>query len=241
LLLVIPFRVAQPVFRALFHGLRVHQVVEEGAGVVSLHVTGRHLNALNARAGQFFLWRFLDRERWHEAHPFSLSAAPTDTSLRVTVKALGDFSANLPSVKPGTRVVVEGPFGLFTDEERMRERVALIAGGVGITPIRALLEEMTGNIVLIYRAASAEELIFRRELESLARARGVAMHFVLGDHRDADNAHFLSASHLQALVPDLADREVYLCGPAVMMRLTTRALRRAGVPSRFIHTDTFAF
>jgi predicted ferric reductase len=239
--LIILFRVAQPVVRALWHGLRVEEVREEAPGVVSLRITGRHLLALNARPGQFFLWRFLDRERWHEAHPFSLSAAPDSSSLRITVKALGDYSANLAGIKPGTRVVAEGPFGSFTDEERSREGVALIAGGVGITPIRALLEEMTGNVVVIYRAASEAEVIFRHELEELARARGITLHFVLGDHRVPENAHFMSAAHLTSLVPDLAGREVYLCGPAVMMRLTKRALQRAGVPSRFVHTNNFAF
>jgi predicted ferric reductase len=239
--LVLLFRLGQPLVRAFWHRLRVDEVIEEAPGVVSLRITGTHLPSLNARAGQFFLWRFLDRERWREAHPFSLSAAPDSLSLRITVKALGDFSAGLKSVKPGTRVVIEGPFGQFTDEERSREHVALIAGGVGITPIRALLEEMTGSVVLIYRAVSESDVIFRRELEELARSRGITMHFVLGDHRAPENAHFMSAHHLTAMVPDLATREVYLCGPSVMMRLTKRALQRAGVPSRFIHTDNFAF
>lgn len=239
--LVLLFRVGQPLLRALIHRPRVEEVIEEAPGVVSVRASGKHLNWLNARAGQFFLWRFLDRERWRESHPFSLSAGPDGTSLRITVKALGNFSGNLASVKPGTRVVVEGPFGHFTDEERTRDRVAVIAGGVGITPIRALIEEMTGNIVLIYRAASESEVIFQRELEEIARKRGITLHFVLGDHRVPENAHLMSASHLKELVPDLASREVYLCGPAVMMRLTKRALRRVGVPTRFIHSDNFAF
>lgn len=239
--LVVLFRFGQPLVRTFLHRLRVEEVIEEAPGVVSLRMSGRHLDWLNARAGQFFLWRFLDRERWREAHPFSLSAAPDGSSLRITVKALGDFSGRLGSVKPGTRVMIEGPFGRFTDEERARDRVALIAGGVGITPIRALLEEMTGDIVLIYRAVSESELIFRHELEELARARGITMHLVLGDHREPENGHLMSAGHLKSLVPDLPNREVYLCGPPTMMSLTERAVRRAGVPPRFIHTDRFAF
>jgi predicted ferric reductase len=239
--LVILFRFGQPLMRALIHRLRVEEVMEEAPGVVSLRISGKHLSWLNARAGQFFLWRFLDRERWREAHPFSLSAAPDGSSLRITVKSLGDFSGRLGTITPGTRVMIEGPFGSFTDEARSRDRVALIAGGVGITPIRALLEEMTGNIVLVYRAVSEAELIFRHELEELARARHITMHFVLGDHRHPDNGHLMTSGHLTSLVPDLAKREVYLCGPPTMMRLTGRAVRRAGVPSRFIHTDNFAF
>src|SRR5207249_1860066 len=105
-----------------------------------------------ARAGQFFLWLFLTPGRWWASHPFSLSEAPDGRSLRITVKALGDFTSRIGAIAPGTRVVAEGPFGVFTDSLRRRDGVALIAGGIGITPIRALLEEMGGNIVVVYRA-----------------------------------------------------------------------------------------
>jgi len=242
--LVLLFRVVQPALRGLWHGLRVAEVIPEGPGVVSLRLTGRHLAALNARAGQFFTWRFLDRARWREAHPFSLSAAPDGQSLRLTVKALGDFSGGLAAVTPGTRVLVEGPFGHFTEAARTRDRVALIAGGVGITPIRALLEEMPGrpgDLALIYRATRAEDVLFREELELLARTRGVALHYVVGERRTPGNEHLFSADHLRALLPDLAERDVYLCGPHAMMRATEATARRLGVPRARIHKDDFAF
>jgi len=242
--LVLLFRVAQPALRGLWHGLRVAEVIPEGPGVVSLRITGRHLAAFNARAGQFFTWRFLDRERWREAHPFSLSAAPDGRSLRLTVKSLGDFSGGLAAVKPGTRVLIKGPFGHFTEAARTRDRVALIAGGVGITPIRALLEEMPGrpgDLALIYRATRAEDVLFREELERLARTRGVALHYVVGERRTPGNEHLFSADHLCALLPDLAERDVYLCGPHAMMRATEATVRRLGVPRARIHKDDFAF
>lgn len=240
---VLLFRIAQPALRGLWHDLRVAEVIPEGRGAVSLRITGRHLEALNARAGQFFTWRFLERERWREAHPFSLSAAPDGRSLRITVKSLGDFSSSLATVKPGTRVLAEGPFGSFTDAVRTRDRVALIAGGVGIAPMRALLEEMpgqSGDLALIYRATCQEDLIFRDELERLARTRGVVLHYVVGERRAPGNEHLLSANHLRTLLPDLAEREVYLCGPRGMMHATERAARRLGVPPARIHKDDFA-
>ena len=242
--LVLLFRVAQPVLRGLWHDLRVAEVIPEGPGVVSLRITGRHLAAFNARAGQFFTWRFLDRERWREAHPFSLSAAPDGRALRITVKTLGDFSSRLGAVTPGTRVLAEGPFGHFTDAERTRDKVVLIAGGVGIAPIRALLEEMPGRrgeLALIYRATHAQDVLFWEELERLAQARGITLHYVVGDRRAPGNEHLLSAAHLQALVPDLAEREVYLCGPHGMMRATETAVRHLGVSRARIHKDDFAF
>jgi predicted ferric reductase len=239
--LIILFRFGQLIVRNLWHRLRVAEVTREGPGVISLRISGHHLDWLHARAGQFFLWRFLDGERWQEAHPFSLSAAPDGRSLRITVKELGDFSKRIREIKPGTPVLVEGPFGSFTDEARSRERVALIAGGVGITPIRALLEEMSGDLTLIYRATREEDLIFRDELEALARERGITIHYIVGDRRVSGNEHLMSVQHLRELVPDILQREIYLCGPPAMMRAIRSQAERAGVPARHIHSDEFAY
>ena len=131
--LLVVFRVLAPLAKAFRHRLRVAEVIAETPGVVSLRITGHRLDRLGAHAGQFFLWRFLDRRRWWASHPFSLSAAPDGRSLRITAKALGDFSARLASIRPGARVAVEGPFGLFTDTVRRRDKALLVAGFVGVT------------------------------------------------------------------------------------------------------------
>lgn len=238
--LIVLFRFAQPVFAALWHGLRVSEVVPEGPGVVSLRVTGRDLDRLHAQPGQFFLWRFLTAGRWHESHPFSLSAAPDGRSLRLTVKNLGDFSRQIGEIKQGTRVVIEGPFGTFTDASRRREKVVLIAGGIGITPIRALIEEMRGDVVVLYRVMSHDDIIFRSELDRISHERSIPIHYVVGDHRVIGNDHLMSPDHLQELVPDLQDREVYVCGPPGMTALLSAHVRRAGVPAKYIHSEGFA-
>ena len=237
------FRLGIPAARNAYYRLRVERVVAEGPGVVSLEIGGAHLDRLKARAGQFFTWRFLTRDHWWEAHPFSLSAAPDGRRLRITVKGLGAYSAGLGSIRPGTRVAVEGPFGAFTSAARRRPRVALIAGGVGITPIRALLEDMpgdAGDIAVVYRAAHADDVILRTELDDLARRRGADLHYVLGDHRDPQASALLSPEHLRELVPDIASRDVYVCGPPAMTAATGASLRRAGVPRRQIITERFA-
>jgi predicted ferric reductase len=236
-------RVLWPVARSVWHGLRVERVVREAPGVVSIEIGGRRLEGLRARSGQFLLWRFLTRDRWWEAHPFSLSAPPEHGRLRITVKSLGDFTQRIGDVRPGTRVIVEGPFGAFTSAARRRPRVALIAGGVGITPIRALLEDMPGepgDIAVIYRALSDGEVILREELEALAERRGTRVHYVLGDHREATAGTLLSAEHLRALVPDIAARDVYVCGPPAMADATRASLIAAAVPRRQIVTERFA-
>jgi predicted ferric reductase len=238
--LLVAFRLALPLWHLAWYGLRVDRVTEEAPGVISLHLTGRHLAGLQARAGHFFLWRFLSRGRWWEAHPFSLSALPDGRSLRITVKGVGDYTRRLGAIRPGTRVSAEGPFGVFTAAARRRERVVLIAGGIGITPIRTLCEEMAGDLVLIYRVIREDELVFRAELDRLVQQRGLVVHYVVGDHRAPGGARLLSADHLRELVPDLAAREVFLCGPPAMMLATEKNLKAAGVPPREIHSERFA-
>jgi predicted ferric reductase len=240
LALIVVFRLGAPFLNAFRYRLRVAEVVTEAPGVVSLRVTGRRLERLSAQAGQFFLWRFLARDRWWTAHPFSLSEAPDGRSLRITVKALGDHTARMGSIKPGTRVAAEGPFGVFTAAAQRRDKALLIAGGIGITPIRALLEEIRGDAIVVYRVVSEDEVVFEDELEQLAHARGAALHFVVGDHTAPDGERLLSPAHLRELAPDIRKREVFICGPPGMTTAVERSIRRAHVPRRHIHVERFA-
>jgi predicted ferric reductase len=239
IVVLVVFRLLVPLYGALRYRLRVADVTPEGPGVVSLRITGRNLDRLRAQAGQFFLWRFLDGERWRSAHPFSLSAAPDGRSLRITVKALGDHTGRLGELQPGTRVLAEGPFGVFTDKARRRDKAVLIAGGIGITPVRALLETMRGDVVVLYRAISETDVIFREELDRIAAARRATVHYVIGDHR-GDGADLLSAAHLRELVPDIEERDVFLCGPSAMTAVLEHNVRGARVPRRHIHIERFA-
>jgi predicted ferric reductase len=231
LALIVGFRVCVPLVNAFRYRLRVAEVVVEGPGVVSIRMTGRKLERLRAHAGQFFVWRFLDR--WWTAHPFSLSEAPDGRSLRITVKALGDHTARLASTRVGTRVVAEGPFGVFTDAARRGSKRALIAGGIGITPVRALARH--GDVV-IYRAIDGEDLVLLDEVED----SGADVHTVVGDHNAPGGERLLSPEHLLELVPDLTDRDVYVCGPPGMTDFAVKNVRAAGVPRRHIHVERFA-
>lgn len=242
---VLTFRVLVPLWRGVRHGLRVLSVVPEGPGVVSVYMGGRHLDELPARAGQFFLWRFLTRDSWWQAHPYSLSATPDGTRLRITVKALGDGSAALRQVRPGTRVFAEGPYGAFTFEQRMRREVLLIGGGVGVTPIRALLEELVGtgaDAVVVYRVSDRRDAVLMEELRWLAHQCGARLHVVIGPSTaTGPYGPIMGPRHLAALVPGIRHREVYLCGPAGMTKAVLRTLGELGVPASHCHTERFAF
>jgi predicted ferric reductase len=238
--LLLRYRVITPLRQAARHRMRVAAVVAEGPGVVSIVVEGRHLDELEAEAGQFFRWRFLTPDHWLNAHPFSLSAPPTDGRLRLTVKALGDGSTQLRDLSVGTWIVAEGPYGVMTSGRRTRHDVLLIAGGVGITPMRALFEtlprEPWQDILLLYRARGPEDLLFRDELDEIARRRGARVHYLLGE----DHA-CLSAPSLRHLVPDLEGRDVYLCGPPGLSGAVRKALRVAGHPPELLHEERFAW
>jgi len=234
-------RIVLPVVRNVRHRFRVAAVVPESDDVVSVYVTGRHLDKLPARAGQFMIWRFPGHGRWWEANPFSLSAAPDGRTLRLTAKAVGATSARLRTIPVGSRVIAEGPYGAFTTLNRTRTSTLLIAGGVGITPIRALLEEATGPTTVLYRTRTPADAVLFGELENLARSRGAQLHLLTGrtGAGDPPRAPFAPES-LVELVPDIRERDVYVCGPAAMTDAVLHSLRDLRVPAAQVHSERFA-
>jgi predicted ferric reductase len=232
-------RILVPLRLNLRHRLRVQQVVPEGPGMISIYVTGRRLDRLPAKAGQYFRWRFLARGLWSQAHPFSLSAAPNGRWLRITVKTLGDHTRALRRLRRGVRVLAAGPSGDFTVDRRRGGRALLIAGGSGIGPIRALLEELPPATVVIYRASSAETLMLRQELDWLARLRNAHVWYVTGPRTAPGPRRMFTRSGLRRMVPDVDRRDVYLCGPTGLVLASLRLLHRAGVPAERIHLDPF--
>jgi ferredoxin-NADP reductase len=174
--------------------------------------------------------------------PYSLSAPPLENMLRITVKVAGDHSRSLLELQPGTRVFAEGPFGAFTSARRRKRKVLLIAGGVGITPIRALFESLPGgpgDLTLVYRASQAGDVVFRNELESIAGQRGARMLYVFGRRGNGRRPDPLNAGELRRVVPQLGEHDVYLCGPPGMTEHARTELRRAGVSRRQIHHESF--
>ncbi|MCN9240848.1 ferric reductase-like transmembrane domain-containing protein [Streptomyces sp. RY43-2] len=236
--LVVWFRILTPVRLNRRHRLRVESVYPEAPGVWSVVMSGRRLERLGARPGQFLRWRFLtDGLRWTST-PYSLSAPPRRTRLRITVKALGDHSASVAGLRPGTKVWAEGPYGSLTADRRTGGRALLIAGGVGVTPIRALFETLPGEVTLLYRARSAQDLALRAELETIARERGARVLYALNG--PDGSRPYLTPEHLRSAVPDLAGHDVYLCGPPGFAEAMYEVLRAAGVPDRRIHHESFA-
>jgi predicted ferric reductase len=236
---VLVFRVLQPLARNLRHQLRVESVREEAAGVVSVICSGRRIEQLAVSGGQFFKWRFLTKELWWHAHPYSLSALPRPPYLRVTIKGLGDQSRAVATLKPGTRVVIEGPYGAFTKHARSSNRVVLIGAGVGVTPLRALLEDLpsSAEVTVIIRANYSGDLVHRDEVVALVEQLDGQYYEIIGPLGEVR----FDARTLHQLVPDLADCDLYLCGPSGFSETVVRAARRLGVGPNQIHQEVFAF
>jgi len=237
---LVVFRVVAPLTAFARHRFQVGKVVTEAPGVTSIFLTGARLDELHAEAGQFFRLRFLHRDGWWQSHPFSLSAAPNDRFLRFTVKDLGDHTSTLDHLSEGTRVIAEGPYGAFTAHRRARRKVLLIGGGLGITPVRALLAALPGDpgdITLLYRVTTADDLVFRSELEELGRRRGAHIHYLIGPRSQMPDP--LGTAVLRELVPDARNHDVFVCGPVGMTDAATTSLRSLGVPRARIHTERF--
>ena len=236
---VIVFRVLRPIGRNLQRRLRVVAVQEEAPGVFSVTCSGRHLGRLAVSGGQFFQWRFLTRGLWWHAHPYSLSALPRPPYIRVTVKGLGDQSRAVAQLKPGTRVFIEGPYGAFTRYARTFESVALIGAGVGITPLRALLEDLPESVrvTVVVRASTPEDIIHRDEIATLVEQRGGQFHEVIGSRHQVR----MDANALRQLVPDFATSDVYICGPKDFNESIVAAATMLGVNRDRIHLEAFSF
>jgi predicted ferric reductase len=248
---VVVFRVGLPVWRTLRHGITVTSVARESADVVTVRMGGRGLHRLPVQAGQFFVFRFLDGPGWSRGNPYSLSSAPRHDRIQITAKDLGDGSGRLARLQPGTKVLIEGPYGRLTGERVVGRRVAMLACGIGITPMRALLEDLPyapGEAALLYRARDEPDLVFRAELDRLAQRRGVEVHYLTGPRIPGRRswlpqgfAGWTDSEALRQLVPDLGRRDVFVCGPDDWMDAACDAAVAAGVPEDRLHVERFTW
>ena len=242
---VLVYRIGAPIVLSIRHRLVVDRVERLDDGVFSIVMRGLDLGGLHATGGQFFIWRFMARGQWWQAHPYSLSAPPRNAELRITVRALGTGSADLAGIRPGTRVALEGPYGIFSEASRSRRRIALIAAGIGVTPIRSLLESAAfrpGEATVVLRTPAANDGWLLDEIRSLARSRGATIITIPGPRgatgwvTDAAAAEGLS---LATLAPDLPDTDVYVCGPRAWSDAVIADARANGMKPEQIHHERF--
>lgn len=238
------YRVLTPLYRSWRHQLRLVENVRLAPDLLHLEFAGRDLDKLEARGGQYFTWRLLTPQLWRQAHPFSLSAAPTNNRLRITIRITGDGTAELAAAKPGTRVMFAGPYGAFTDASRTRDGLVLIGAGTGVAPIRSLLETTTAHpadTVVILRASRPEDLLLLSEFRGLCSSRGIALHLMVGPRYEGRWVSANYAHHdLSTLVPDVKNSDVFVCGPRGFVDSVLAEARSLGVASEQCHEERFS-
>lgn len=251
LALVLWFRLTVPLWRSLRAPVRVLQVRDETPDVVSVVVGGSRLGLLGARPGHFLVWRFLGSRGWSRGHPYSLSSAPADDLLRITVGGAGDGAQRLRTLEPGARVLVEGPYGDLPTIRRRHPNLLLMAAGVGITPLRALLGALDpapgpGEVTLVHRVRDDQERLFSNEIDALAESDGIRVVVLAGSRRAPyswlpEGVEDTEADALLRLAPELLGSDLLLCGPPGWSDAVVRAARRAGVRRRDVHREDFAW
>lgn len=238
--LVICYRFVRPLFLAFRYTFEVEKVVQENALITSVYITGNNIASYKFQAGQYVHVTFLTKGMWY-THPFSLSAAPNGKHLRLSIKSSGDFTSNILSLKPGTKMIIDGPFGIFTEKSAKTQKFLFIAAGIGITPIYAMIESMVPkktDMVLLYGNRNLSEAAFIPDLQKLE----VKMHtFLSQEQLDTYEYGRIDQEKILRLVPDVAERDVYVCGPAEMIENTVISLKALGVPPQQIHFERFGY
>lgn len=243
---LIYYRIIRPLWKFKKHRFVVSGIVPESADVTSVHIEGREMASFRINAGQFMMLRFMTKGfRW-QSHPFSMSCIPDGRHIRVTIKQLGDFTRRIPDIKPGTPVIIDGPHGVFTARQCHSLSAVMIAGGIGITPIRSLSEELLNagrNVHIIYSNRNQASIVFRKELDELAAAFAgrLKLTHVISEEPSWDGEHGrLDRDKIARLVPDTSDCDFYLCGPPPMMMSMRLILLKLGVRSGKIHYERFS-
>ncbi|MEY2945357.1 MAG: hypothetical protein RL243_99 [Actinomycetota bacterium] len=247
---IVWYRFLEPIVLSLRLGLKVETTVRESSDATSLYITGKKLDKLGYEAGQFFILRVLTKSQWWRAHPFSVSAAPNSRFVRFTIGNRGDDTSLLQNIKPGTRIILEGPYGVFTEARRSREKVTLICAGIGAPPIRSLAESMAarpGDINIIYRTRKSDDAALVDELTDLSQRRGFKLTLLEGGRGGANSwmpAHpenLPDHARISVIAPWISESDVFICGPAAWTRSVKKSLLRAGTPEHQIHAEEFAW
>ncbi len=235
------FRFVRPFVLYVRHRFAVTRVVPESADVTSVHIGGRAMERFAFEPGQYVHVSFL-KKGLREPHPFSLSKAPDGKELRLSIKNSGDFTSRVRSLlAPGVKLMLEGPFGRFTERAAETDKFLFIAGGIGITPIRSMLERLAAreaDVALIYANRSPKDMVFKDELGAM----GVRVHEVYSqDAPPGAERGFVDEEKVKRLVPDFLERDIYICGPPVMMDKLVAMFRALGVPKRRLHFEKFSY
>lgn len=227
---IVYFKLIKIILIFLKHKFFVEKVVRETKTTVSVYIGGKDIEKFRFEPGQYVVVRFLDKNLWWQAHPFSFSSMPGNKFLRLTIKNSGDFTSEINKIKIGTKMVLDGPHGEFIADQSKSNKILLLAGGVGVTPLRGLMEQFSNlkkDVVMVYANKNKDSVIFEKELSGYKVK-----------HVFSDNGKRLDKDLLLELVPDIKRREAYICGPEIFNKSMKRYLQEFGV--QYLHLEEFS-
>jgi len=230
---------------------RVRQIAKAGASDWELEIEKDGDFPFEFDAGQF-VWLTTSGRPWYRTeHPFSIASSPAEAPrLKFIIRQLGDFTASLGNLRVGQRVLVDGPFGVFTLAGRSAHGVAFIAGGAGIGPILGILRSLRDHgearpIRLLYGNRSAEQMVAQAEITAMATQLADFRQILALERADprAHHVGFIDQTLIANALPAEALRHwlVFVCGPPVMVKSVVRTLRRLGYPKRSIIYEQLGF
>ena len=227
--------------RHYIYAVEAVQVV--GGDVTEITLIPTH-NPLSYNAGQFIFIRFLkaqDNGLGQEWHPFSISSGSNDAKLSIAAKGLGDYSKRLINLQPGTIAEIEGAYGKFSFVEYKNRSQIWVAGGIGITPFLSMARSLPDNsyrIDLYYSVKTASELINWNDLYNSAVSHQGNFRIIpyIGDQQQGR----LTADLIEQMSGGLDKKDIYICGPPLMMKSLKGQFKAKSVPGTSIHTEEFA-
>ena len=230
--------------------LIVSAVEEAGEDAVRLKIVSKTKNIPAYTPGQFCFITFLSSHISKEEHPFSIASSPTKTSfLEFIVRTTGDWTRNFNNLRPGDRIFMHGPFGLFSHLRfPTRKEIIMIAGGIGITPMLSMLRHMADHndqrkITLIWSNKTQKHVILPREFQNLhVRLNGLRIfHVLTRDPEYTGEQGRLDEQKLKRLISDCnISSAIFVCGPDQMMKEVRNSLLSLGFPNHMILIEQFS-
>lgn len=221
---------------------KVYAVNHPNAATTEVVLRAKKDSIPRQRAGQFLFVRFPGDRALNQSHPFTISSAPHEDLLRLTIRASGDFTRDLfARLKPGMDAIVEGAYGMF-DYKTGGQKQIWIAGGIGLTPFRSFLRDMDGNlnhdVDFHYTVRHKEEALFTDEIEAAVKKNPRLKACIRFSSTDGS---LTVEDIVKNAGGDVRGHHVYMCGPLPMVQAFEQKFLALGMPAAHIHFEEFNF